>query len=72
MSAIGYRECVRVIEGEWSIEQAKVGDAAGHACLCPPARQLVQGIRSEYQMVYAGGQDTAREIEAYIRTILHD
>ena len=25
MSAIGYRECVRVIKGEWSIEQAKIG-----------------------------------------------
>ena len=24
MSAIGYRECVRVVKGEWSIEQAKV------------------------------------------------
>ncbi len=24
MSAIGYRECVRVVEGEWTIEQAKV------------------------------------------------
>jgi tRNA dimethylallyltransferase len=24
MSAIGYRECVRVIEGQWSLEQAKV------------------------------------------------
>ena len=24
MSAIGYRECVRVVNGEWSIEQAKV------------------------------------------------
>jgi tRNA dimethylallyltransferase len=24
MSAIGYRECIRVVKGEWSIEQAKV------------------------------------------------
>lgn len=24
MSAIGYRECVRVVNAEWSIEQAKV------------------------------------------------
>jgi tRNA dimethylallyltransferase len=24
MSAIGYRECVRVANGEWDIEQAKV------------------------------------------------
>jgi tRNA dimethylallyltransferase len=24
MSAIGYRECVKVIEGTWSIEEAKV------------------------------------------------
>ncbi len=24
MSAIGYRECVRVVRGEWSVEQAKV------------------------------------------------
>jgi len=24
MSAIGYRECIRVVNDEWSVEQAKV------------------------------------------------
>jgi tRNA dimethylallyltransferase len=35
LKAIGYRECVRVLDGEWTVGQARERTVAGH----PPARQ---------------------------------
>ncbi len=45
MSAIGYRECVRVIQGELTEEQAKAEIRRATPRLRPQAGELVQGER---------------------------
>ena len=51
MSAIGYRECVSVIEGKVSIEQAKVEMRRATRNLRPQTKQLVQRVRSKNKLV---------------------
>ena len=54
MSAIGYRECVSVIEGQIKRRTGQSRDATRHAHLRPQTRQLVQRVRSEYPLVLCG------------------
>ena len=44
MSAIGYRECIRVVNGELSEEQAKVEIRRATQGFRPQAGELVQGV----------------------------
>jgi tRNA dimethylallyltransferase len=72
LSAIGYRECVRVIEGKWSIEQAKIEMRRATRVYVRRQGNWFKENDPNIRWFKAGGQDTASEIEAFIRTILHD
>ena len=66
MSAIGYRECVRVVNGEWDIEQAKV--EIRRATRVFVRRQANWFKKSDPNIIWFKVEDgIVNEIEAYIR-----
>lgn len=72
MSAIGYRECVRVIRGGWSIEQAKVEMRRATRVYVRRQANWFKESDPRIRWFSAGDQDVPAETAAYIRTLLHD
>ncbi len=70
MSAIGYRECIRVVNGEWNIEQAKV--EVRRATRIFVRRQANWFKESDPQIKWFNPKDknTLEGVEEYIRNSL--
>ena len=72
LSAIGYRESVRVIEGQWNMEQAKVAMRRATRVYVRRQGNWFKENDPNIRWFEAGKPDVAAEIEAFIRTNLHD
>jgi tRNA dimethylallyltransferase len=72
MSAIGYRECVRVITGESSIEQAKVQMRRATRLYVRRQGTWFKESDTGIRWFYAGDGDLSASIVTVIRDILHD
>jgi tRNA dimethylallyltransferase len=72
MSAIGYRECVRVVRGESSIEQAKVEMRRATRLYVRRQGTWFKESDTGIQWFYAGEGDLSASIVKVIRDILHD
>jgi tRNA dimethylallyltransferase len=72
MSAIGYRECIRVIQGEWTVEQAKA--QIGRATRMYVRRQANWFKESDPNIRWldAGSPDAVKAIAAAVRAAIHD
>jgi tRNA dimethylallyltransferase len=72
MSAIGYRECVKVIEGQWSIDEAKV--AMRHATHLFVRRQANWFKESDpnIRWFHAGEEGVTQAIESFIGAALRE
>jgi tRNA dimethylallyltransferase len=69
MSAIGYRECIRVVNDEWSIEQAKV--EMRRATRSFVRRQANWFKESDPNIMWFKVEDgVGKEIEKYIRQLI--
>ncbi len=72
MSAIGYRECVRVIERKWSIEQAKVEMRRATRVYVRRQGNWFKEHDPNIKWFNAGQQGIASEVVTFIRAVLHD
>jgi tRNA dimethylallyltransferase len=72
MSAIGYRECVKVIEGQWSLDEAKV--VMQHATHLFVRRQAnwFKETDPNIRWFYAGEEGVLQAIESFIRDALRE
>jgi tRNA dimethylallyltransferase len=67
MSAIGYRECIRVVQGQMSLEQAKVEMRRATRVF---VRRQANWFKEDDPTIHwfeAGNEDVIREIERFIR-----
>ena len=67
MSAIGYRECVRVIEGQWSIEEAKVAMRRATRVFVRRQANWFKESDPNIRWFYAGEENVLQAIESFIR-----
>jgi tRNA dimethylallyltransferase len=72
LSAIGYRECIRVIDGQWTVEQAKVEMRRATRVYVRRQGNWFKENDPNIRWFEAGKADVVDEIEAFIRTILHE
>jgi len=70
MSAIGYRECIRVVKGQWSIEQAKVEMRRATRVFVRRQANWFKENDPGIHWFEAGQDDVARLIEDFIRRSL--
>jgi len=66
MSAIGYRECIRVVKGQWSIEQAKVEMRRATRVFVRRQANWFKENDPGIHWFQAGQDDVARLIEDFI------
>jgi tRNA dimethylallyltransferase len=71
LSAIGYRECIRVIRGQWTLEQAKVEMRRMTRVYVRRQGNWFKENDPNIRWFEAGKAGVVDEIEAFIRTILH-
>ena len=64
MKAIGYRECCRVLSGEWTVAQAQEAAAVATRRL---AKRQMTWLRGETGVVWLGGEGQAALAEAFAR-----
>lgn len=67
LSAIGYRECVSVIEGRLSIEQAKVKMRRATRVFVRRQANWFKEADPNIQWFYAGDKNISNEVEIFIR-----
>ena len=67
MSAIGYRECIRVITGQYSIEEARVAMRRATRVFVRRQANWFKESDPEIRWFYAGEQGVTQSIEASIR-----
>jgi tRNA dimethylallyltransferase len=71
MSAIGYRECVKVIEGTWSIEQAKVAMRRATRSFVRRQANWFKETDPAINWFQAGGPGVAEAMESFIEDAIH-
>ena len=67
MSAIGYRECVRVIEGSWSIEEARAAMRRATRLFVRRQANWFKESDPDIRWFQAGEKGVTRAIESFIR-----
>ncbi len=72
MSAIGYRECVRVIGGEWTVEQARTEMRRATRVYVRRQANWFKETDAGIRWYETGHPSAISEIAAYIRTALHE
>ncbi len=72
LSAIGYRECIRVIQGQWTVEQAKVEMRRTTRVFVRRQANWFKENDPNIRWFEAGKPDVVDQIEAFIRTSLHE
>lgn len=70
MSAIGYRECVRVVKGEWSSEQAKAEMRRMTRIFIRRQANWFRESDPQIRWFDLSGGDVVREVEEFIRNSL--
>lgn len=70
MSAIGYRECVRVIEGQLTVEQAKVEIRRVTRIFVRRQANWFKESDPNIQWVYAGDKEVLNQIESFIHKMI--
>lgn len=68
MSAIGYRECIRVVNDEWSVEQAKVEMRRATRVFVRRQANWFKESDPHIKWFNPGNVNTPAEIEQYIRS----
>lgn len=68
MSAIGYRECVRVLGGEWTVEQAKAAMRRATRIYVRRQSGWFKVSDPDIRWFEAGNPGVASEIAAYVRS----
>ena len=71
LSAIGYRECIRVLQGQWTVEQAKVEMRRMTRVYVRRQGNWFKENDPNIRWFEAGKADVVDEIEAFVRTVLH-
>ncbi len=72
MSAIGYRECVRVARGECTVEQAKAEIRRATRVYVRRQANWFKETDPAIRWFRAGDASLSTEIAAYVRTVLHE
>ncbi|MGE5074027.1 MAG: tRNA (adenosine(37)-N6)-dimethylallyltransferase MiaA [Anaerolineae bacterium] len=72
MSAIGYRECIRVLQGEWTIEQAKAQMRRATRMYVRRQANWFKESDPNIRWFEAGSPDTEPAIASAIRAAVHD
>ncbi len=72
MSAIGYRECVRVLRGEWTAEQAKAEMRRATRAYVRRQANWFKESDTNIRWFDAGDPDVTAQIAAYIRREIHE
>ena len=72
MSAIGYRECVRVIKGEWDPERAKAEMRRATRVYVRRQANWFKQSDPAIRWFSAGAQGVSSKIAAYVRAALHE
>jgi tRNA dimethylallyltransferase len=70
MSAIGYREAIRVVEGQWSVEQAKVEMRRATRVFVRRQANWFKESDPDIHWFEAGQEHLAGVIEGFIRRSL--
>jgi tRNA dimethylallyltransferase len=70
MSAIGYRECVKVIEKQWNVEDAKVAMRRATRAFVRRQANWFKESDPDIKWFYAGDPDVTQVIELFIRNML--
>jgi tRNA dimethylallyltransferase len=71
MSAIGYGECVEVIEGHWSIEDAKVAMRRATRSFVRRQANWFKETDPDIKWFQAGEPDITSTIESFIEDAIH-
>jgi tRNA dimethylallyltransferase len=70
MSAIGYRECIRVVQGQWSIEQAKVEMRRATRIFVRRQANWFKEDDPNIRWFEAGQENVTKMVEDYVRQSL--
>ncbi|HTP01422.1 MAG TPA: tRNA dimethylallyltransferase, partial [Anaerolineales bacterium] len=72
LSAIGYRECMRVLRGEWTVDKAKMEMRRATRAYVRRQANWFKETDPAIQWFDAGGDGAAAVIAASIRNTLHE